>query len=164
MPQVVRQAPKASSQTQQLGFGSMTVLATCCISTASCITGCQAEQSKHTKRYIHTYDDMLMVCLSTLIHLMAVMRVNSSWLEAFSTRIDASATQSTVGVACRIVRVSVHTAPAASRYQLSERWNTQQANHQLQRCGITHICPHTPQSSLMSLPQANIALVCPASS
>jgi hypothetical protein len=39
-----------------------------------------------------------------LIHLMAVMRVNSSWLEAFSTKMDASATQSTVGVACEMWR------------------------------------------------------------
>jgi hypothetical protein len=36
-----------------------------------------------------------------LIHLRAVMRVNSSWLPALSTRMVASATQSTVGVAWR---------------------------------------------------------------
>jgi hypothetical protein len=36
----------------------------------------------------------------TLIHLSAVMRVNSSWLLDFSTRMDARAAQSTVGVAC----------------------------------------------------------------
>lgn len=52
-------------------------------------------------RQIHLRLTQLQVRVRTLIHLMAVMRVNSSWLEAFSTRMDASATQSTVGVACR---------------------------------------------------------------
>jgi hypothetical protein len=62
-------------------------------------------------------DRHLLQNMRTLIHLMAVMRVNSSWLEAFSTRMDASATQSTVGVACRAWCASQTHAVTYSRQQ-----------------------------------------------